>query len=458
MSFAKLENFIFEKVSASKLPGVAAALVKDDQIIWSCGFGYRSLENSTPATPSSLYCIGSVSKSFTSLAVLQLAEQGKLSLTDPVDKYLDFDLKPFGEKILIWHFLSHTSGIPALAYAEAVIHAAMGEEEYWIPAASANDLLTFMQDAGDWAESKPGERWFYLNEGYELLGAIIEKVSGLKYEDYVEKHILGPLGMKNSSFKKEVVEKNPDFATPYIVTADGKRLPTTYPYGSVSAAGGLISSPEDMAKVISMYLNWGKTPSGQLLSRESLQDMQTPRIPTPHLENPFGSYDYALGLGVLPDFLGNKLVGHSGSVGSATAYMGFIPEKKLGVVVLTNGSGYSTSFMGQYALALALGEDPEKLPFVQKENLLKKLSGNYETYKGTTKVQVRPAGDFLMVVSKGKYGSSTVPLIPLELTKDKQVFYTLSGGNKVLAEFKMEEGKTTFIYERYAYRKTGELV
>lgn len=458
MSFTQLEKFIFEKVSQTRLPGATIALVKDQQVIWSHAVGYKDIERGFAATPNTLYCIGSVTKSFTVLAVMKLIEEGKLSLQDPIDKYVPFPVKPFGEPIRIWHLLSHTSGIPALGHAEAVIRSAIGDSDKWIPASSSSDLLAFLQDAGDWVLNKPGERWYYLNEGYDLIGAVIAAVSGMSFVDYVRQHVLLPLGMERSYFRKEDVEKDLDVAIPYITTQEGKRIPSTYPYGSINAAGGLISSVLDMAKVVSMYLNQGACANGQFLTPASLAEMQTPRIPTPQKEGAFGQYEYALGLGVLPDFLGRRLVGHSGSVGTATAYMGFIPEEKIGVVVLVNGGGYAPSMLGQYGLAMLLGEDPEALPFVKNDRILSKLSGNYETYQGTTKVQVRQAGDFIMAVSPGKYGTSTTPFIPVKLEEDRCTFYTLSGGNKIYAEFTLSADRTTLVYERYAYRKTGELV
>jgi len=389
---------------------------------------------------------------------MQLVEQGKLSLDDPVSKYLPFDVKPFGEAILLRHFLSHTSGIPALGYAEAAIRATIGDHARWLPAATSRDLITFMADAGDWLLSKPGERWFYLNEGYELIGAVIEKVSGMRYEDYISQHILKPIGMEHSFFSKQKAESDPEFAVPYATMPDGKRMPSTYPYHSVAAAGGLISSAEDMIQYVNMYLNCGKVNGVQLAGRKSIEEMSTPRIPTPQKENPFGPYNYGYGLGILANFYGQTLVGHSGSVGVATAYMGFIPEKQVGVVVLANGSGYAPGLMGQYALAVALGEDPTAHPAIHVEDALEELTGNYHTYKGTTKIQVRRSGDLLHVVAMGKFGGNVTPLIPVSLEGNKRTFYTLGGAGKTYADFILEGEKATLVMERYAYHRTGKLV
>lgn len=455
--YSKLQQFIFEKATETKLPSVTISLIKDRKVVWSGAAGYKNLETGAAATPETLYGIGSVTKSFTVMAVCMLAEQGKLALDDPIDKYVPFPVKPFGEPIRIWHLLSHSSGIPALGHAEGVIRAMTGNSSRWFPAAVSNDLLSFLDSAGDWVLAKPGERWFYLNEGYELVGAAIECVTGLPYIEFVRQNIVLPLGMARTFYRKEDVDKDLDVAVPYVHSDDGKPVPSTYPYGSVVAAGGMISSVMDMAKVISMHLNWGEYPGGRLVSKKSLQEMQTPRVPTAHKDGPFGNFEYGLGFFLLSNFLGRPLVDHSGSVHTATAYMGLIPEEKVGVMVMANSSGYSTRFIGQYGLAILLGQDPEELSFVKRDRLMSGLCGNYETFRGTTNIQIKRSGDFLMMVEAGKYSQATTILIPASLEEGKSIFYTLGNGYKVYAEFVQDRTGTSLVFERYAYRKTGSL-
>jgi CubicO group peptidase (beta-lactamase class C family) len=457
MNFTKLEQFIYDKMAETRLPSVTAAIVQDGKVIWSKAFGFSNLESGIAATTRSSYCIGSVTKCFTSLAIMQLAEQGKLSLEDPIEKHVPFAIKPFGETVRIKHFLSHTSGIPALGFAEIVIRNVSGATDSWVPGASSADLQAFFGGAEDWVLARPGERWFYLNEGYEMLGAIIEKCSGMSYADYVTKNILEPIGMMRSYYSKAKMDKDDDAATPYSATGEGKRFPSGYAFGAVNAAGGLISNVEDMAKYAAMYLANGKAGDARIASKESLDAMMTPRVTTPPKENPFGDYGYGYGLGVLPNFMGERLVGHSGSVGSATAYMGFIPAKNIGVVVLANGSGAAPSQLGQFGLALVLGKDPETLPFVKTEKSLVDLTGMYETFRGTLKAQVRKAGDFLMFMMIDKLHTETIPLLPLKEEKNRKVFYTFTGGNKLEVEFLLEGDRTTIVYERYAFRKIGKL-
>lgn len=457
MELARLEKFIFEKLSKSKLPGLSAAIVRGDEIIWKRGFGFRDLAHGTAATPHTLYAIASVTKSFTCIAIMQLLEKGKLNLEDPIDKHIPFGLQSAGEPVRIGHLMSHSSGIPALAYAESVIRSAIGAGEHWLPIASYSDLLTFMEEAEEWAISKPGERWFYLNEGYVLLGYIIEMCSGISYQEYLREHIFEPLGMERTFFAKEQVESDQDVATPYIITRDGERKPSVYPYGAISSDGGIISNILDLAKYVSMYLGWGQYQKARLLPREAVEAMQTLRVKTP-LEGPFGDVGYGLGLGVVPDFYGRKLIGHGGNVGVATAYIGFIPQENVGIALLANGEGYPMSQFGMYGLALLIGEDPDQLHFVATERWLTELEGTYETYKGTMEAQVKRNGDFLSIEIRDKFTDAIVPLIPMKLGKTLRTFYTLVNGNKLPVEFRVQNDQTTVIYERYSMKKTGELL
>jgi CubicO group peptidase (beta-lactamase class C family) len=456
MDLTKLEKFIFSKLSKSKLPGLSAAVVRGEQILWKRGFGFRDLAHGLAATPHTLYAIASVTKSFTCIAIMQLQKEGKIDLEDPIDKHIPFQLQSAGEPVRIGHLMSHSSGIPALAYAESVIRSAIGAGEHWLPISSYADLITFMEEAEDWAIAKPGERWFYLNEGYVLLGYIIEQCAGISYQEYLQKHVFQPLGMERTFFEKDQVEQDQDVATPYIITRDEERKPSVYPYGAISSDGGIISNVLDLANYVSMYLGWGEFRETSILTREAVEDMQTIRVKTP-MEGPFGDVGYGLGLGITPDFYGRKLVGHGGNVGVATAYIGFIPEENIGIALLANAEGYPMNQMGMYGLALLLGEEPDELHFVAKERDLTELEGTYETYKGTMKAQVKRSGDFLTIEIRDKFTDAVIPLVPEKLGKSSRTFFTLVNGNKLTVEFRVRKGQVYVIYERYYMKKTGEL-
>ena len=452
--FRKLESFIFECMSKTHLPAISIAIVKDGQIIYSKGFGLRNKAYGFSATPNTLYAIGSVTKSFTALSIMQLFNEGKLSLEDPVGKYAPLNLKSMGEPVRIWHLLTHSSGIPALAYAEAVIRYATGAGGKWIPMATYDELFTFMGEAEKWALTKPGERWFYLNEGYLLLGYIIEKVSGMDYREYVKKKILEPLGMNRTFFGREKLEADKDAAVPYIITKDGEQKESGYVY-SLAADGGLISNVMDLARYIIMYLNRGEYNGNRLLPSHLIEEMEKPRVKLPI--QIFGGEAYAYGLMTIPNFLGYKLVGHGGSVLTATAYIGYITEKRVGIALLANGSGYPLSQLGMYGLALMLNENPEKLPFIKLDKQLEPLTGKYQTYKGTMDVEVLKADSFLLIKIKDKYMEMTIPLVPENLEGNIKTFYTLQGGGKLPVEFIVNGEKIDLIYERYRLRKVGPL-
>ena len=139
----------------------------------------------------------------------------------------------------ISHLLNHTSGIPALAYAEATLPHIKSSEN-WLPILNYEGVLRFMNGAEKWIHSKPGADWFYLNEGYILLGGIIELVTGKMYPDFIKESILIPLGMYRSFFNQDEAESDSQFATPYMTTDEGDKVPSTYYYSDLVSDGGLI--------------------------------------------------------------------------------------------------------------------------------------------------------------------------------------------------------------------------
>ncbi|AEC51585.1 beta-lactamase-like protein [Pyrococcus sp. NA2] len=442
MDVGKLESFIVEKMAERRVPGISISIIKDGDVVYAKGFGYRNVEARLPSTPETIYGIGSITKSFTALAIMKLVEEGGLSLDDPVEKYVDIKLRPFGEPVTVHHLLTHSSGIPSLGYAEAFIDGMVGGDN-WLPVSTPEETIAFARDMEKWAVAKPGERFFYLNTGYVLLGKIIEKVSGVPYEEYIKKKILEPLGMKRSYFFKEEVEKEKDVAMGYILDKEGRLVPQPFPYG-ITADGGLLSSVLDLAKYLKMYIERDET----IVSKEYIEKMETLYIKVPW--EIFGGEGYGYGLIIYPNFLGEKLVGHSGSVGMYTGYVGYISEKKIGVAVLENSSGYPPSHIAMYALALLLGKDPEKeLPFIYRERILKKLEGRYMGYKGTIKFEVKVEGDIVYLRALGRAFTYTIPLFPEVLEEDFVKCYTLSNGRKMYAEFYIRDGKVDLIFERY---------
>lgn len=449
MGFEELEEFVRERMRRTRLPGVSLGLVRGDEVIYARGFGFRDLEKRLPATPSTAYGIGSITKSFTAVGILQLCEEGKLSLDAPVEEFLALKIRPFGEPIRIWHLLTHTAGVPALAYAEAEIRWEQGTGGKPLALATVEDFVAWLNGAEDWVEAKPGTRWFYLNEGYILLGGIIEKLSGLSYADYVRKRILEPLGMRATGFLGEEV---PELATPYIVPQEGQPKPGKVRPIPIGSDGALVSTVLDLAKYLGMWLRRG----APLLRPESYEELVKPRIPMPaepRWPEPVGPSSYALGLSV-QKFFGRTLIGHGGSVLVYTAHIGFIPEEGLGVAVLANGSGYPMTQFAQAALAFVLGEPWEKLPFVRLEALGEKIFGVYATYRDTMRAILRPRGGAVEFVVEDREAPLAVVLALEEVAEGEARFRALLGERTMPVVVRLKD-PPELLYERYKLRRVS---
>ncbi len=457
MTFEKrveeLEKYIFKRMSDSGIVGLSITTLQDDEVTYRKGIGFRDFEEGTSATPETIYCIGSVTKTFTALAVMQLQEKDLISLDDPITEYVPFPVKPMDEPIRVRHLLSHSSGLPSLGYAEATLGAVTGTYDEWFPISSPKDLLIYMNGAQDWVLAKPGQRHAYLNEGYILLGSIIEQASGLGYADYVEENILKPLGMSKSTFHEAQLEKEQDIATPYITNQDGAKVSTRYPYGQMIADGGLMSTAIDMTRYIRMLFGGGILDGNRIAKATTIKDMMEPKVRT--VEEPLEgeSYRYyAYGLRVKSDFLGRTLLYHSGSVFGSSAYMGLIPEERVGVAVLANG-GYYLEDIGEFALSLLKGRDPMDIPYFKRMNILDSLTGTYITFRGTSKYEVTRSGGLLQLTSSFWRRSYTTPLIPVDLENEPKQFKVYGLDTATPVQF-TRKGKDTFmVHERTMAKK-----
>ncbi len=443
-----LESYVFQRMSESGIVGLSLTAVEDGEVSYSRGFGFRDFERGTSSTPETTYCVGSVTKPFTALAVMQLSERGLLGLDDPVEKYVDFAAHPMGDPILVRHLLSHSSGLPSLGYAEVTLGMATDTTDEWFPIASPRDLLVFMEGAEDWALSQPGRRHAYLNEGYILLGAIIEKASGVGYAEYVKQNILEPLQMRRSTFDEEDVERDDDVATPYVTSRDGEKVATRYPYGQMIADGGLMSNAMDMARFVSALLSGGELDGARVARAETIREMTEPKIRT--IEEPYdgvGYRDYGYGLRVKEGFLGHHLVYHSGSVYGSSGYMGLIPDEGVGVVVLANG-GYFLEDIGEYALALLMGRDHLEIPYFRRTRQLDDLAGTYTTFRDTSSYGVARSGGILELTMSFGTRTFTRPLIPVDLEGEPKEFKFYGLDTVTPVQFHRRGGETIMVYDR----------
>jgi CubicO group peptidase (beta-lactamase class C family) len=446
----RFDDLVFTKMSETKLPSVAAAVIEDGEVVHSRGYGFKDVSAALPATERTLYGVGSVTKPFVALSIAKLVEAGKVDFHDPVTKFLPLKQKAF-EGVELHHLLSHTSGIPGLGSLEVLLFSAFGEYHHWLPISSLGDMESFLSDVDGWAVTKPGERLFYLNEGYILLSEVISRVSGKRWEEFVSEELLVPLNMTRTFFDKADVGADQDVATPYLIRG-AKVTPIPIPYGS-GAAGGLVSNAADLSNFVRMLINGGEFDGKRILAKETLEKMETPYGKWP-VEN-YGGDSYGYGFQIIPDFHGHKVVYHGGSVDVYTASTNFVRDLRAGAVLLANGTGYSMGILAMSAISLLAGEEPEKLKSVKLETLLKRLEGQYKAYKDTILAEVRRNGSFLML--SGEDIGRNIVLVPQGEEAGEARFFTFVGAARMEVTFKFNDYGVELFYERYRYRRSGPL-
>ena len=317
------------------LPGIAVGVVSDQQLVWATGFGFADLSAKLPMTPATKFRMASHSKLFTAIAIMQLREEGKLHLDDPVSKYLPwFKAKPAGDDdgpITIEQLLSHSSGLQREA----------GDHWTSFDFPTADELRRLYSDRQ--AAFAPSVRWKYSNLAYAVAGMVIEQVSGQRWADYVDRNIYKPLGMDASSVDRNV----PGLTVPY-----GRRMPDgtreVLPFidaRGMAAATGITSNVEDMAKFVSAQFRNGPRGGAQIVSTGSLREMHRVRSVE---EN----WTVGTGLGFdISRIKDRTYVGHGGGYPGNTTYTLIQLDDKVGVIVLTNTNDSNPSDIARELMA-----------------------------------------------------------------------------------------------------------
>jgi CubicO group peptidase (beta-lactamase class C family) len=321
-------EYVIQSLVDSKQFMGAVLVARGNDILLDKGYGFADLEWNVPNTPTTKFRLGSLTKQFTAASILLLEERGKLSVNDPVKKYMP-DSPPAWDKITIFNLLTHTSGIPSFT--------SFPDYRSLEPfPTTPKALVARFKDKP--LDFQPGEKWSYSNSGYVLLGYLIETISGEPYAKFVQDNIFAPLGMKDSGYDSNSAII-PHRAMGYSPSPDGLvntgYINMTVPF----SAGGLYSTTEDL-------LRWEEGLfGGKLLSPASLQKMTTP------FKN-----DYALGLGV-NTANGRKVISHNGGIEGFNTLMAYYPGDKLTIIVLANENGMASDEIGADLGKLAEGED-----------------------------------------------------------------------------------------------------
>jgi serine beta-lactamase-like protein LACTB len=339
---AAIEKAVSSFMSANSVPGIGAAVVLDGEPAWSAGFGMADLENFAPATSSTLFRLGSLSKPITAVAILQLTERGKLDLDAPVQKYCP----AFPEKewpITTRELLGHLGGI---RHYNAGGKGDVPEDSARHFASMEEALQVFAHDA---LVAKPGTKFHYSTYGYTLLGCVLEGAAAEKYVDYVKENVFRPAGMEQTQAD--------DF---FAVIPHRTRWYHKDKAGLVHNAGvldssykipggGLISSADDMAHF-----------EAAILADKLLQRATRDRMWTSEKTADGKLTGYGLGWGTAEKF-GVRMLAHTGGQQGTSTAFALVPERRAGVVVLTNMDGVDAGALATEILQMAL-ELKEKTP------------------------------------------------------------------------------------------------
>lgn len=329
---AELEPEIQRMLLAGNIPSASIALVANDRVIWTNAYGYSNLWARTPATPNTVYLIGSTFKTMSTYALLQQYEQGKFKLDDPVNKYLT-DFKIEGEDpqhpITFRHLLTHTSGLPT----------DFGAFPVWgdtVPP-SLNDYLGKSLKVS----RAPMVKVEYSNMAFTLVGYLVQKFSGVPFKQYIQEHIFTPMEMTSTAF-----EPRPDMeerlSIPYVVDEKtGSQVGTVRVKASVWPAGLVYGTVLNQANWLICNLNGGEFKGKHLISQQTVDQMMTRQYDQfkGGIEGIWGNETAGFGLTWWTEVRdGDHYFAHSGSVAGYTAFLLGNRDRKLGFAILTNGN------------------------------------------------------------------------------------------------------------------------
>ncbi|MBN1537347.1 MAG: beta-lactamase family protein [Anaerolineales bacterium] len=352
-SYEEIDAYIEKQLDTLKIPAASLAIIEGDKIVHTKGFSVTGSGGETP-TPQTPFFIGSLTKSFTALAVMQLVEAGKIDLDAPVQTYLPwFTLADpqAAAQITVRHLLNQTSGISQIPgmLSLANFDDTPGANERQIRALATYELAYPV-----------GSGWDYSNVNFNLLGLVIEAASGETYADYVQNHIYTPLSMEHSYTSKAIAQQD-NLAVGhqqwfgFPVAVPNMRVPV-----ASLPSGQLISSAEDMGHYIIAQLNEGEYDDAQILSAEGTMQMHQPAADAS--ASGLGDVDYGMGWFV-KNFDQGQLIFHHGEVPDYFAYMALLPEQDRAMVLLinTNHQLYSFALLetGEAAALQLAGVSPQ---------------------------------------------------------------------------------------------------
>ena len=391
---SRVDSLAADFLASTHTPAVSVALLQGSDTLVMKGYGDADVERHRPATASTVYRIGSITKQFTAAEIMRLAERGKLSVDDPMTKYLP-DVPTHGQTITIRRLLNHTSGI----------HNYTAEPEWrqhWAEDMTPRQIVALVDR--DTLDFKPGEKWSYSNTNYVVLGMIIEKVTGEKYADVLEHDFFKPLGLRQTTYCPSR-PSDPAFAEGYT-TESGTAKPDAYlSMTQPFAAGALCSTARDLVK-------WQRALMGGRVVNPKSYALMT----TPDTLNNGKPLNYGFGLGTAN--LGpHRAIAHNGGINGFTTMGIYFPDDSVNIAVLSNAGA------GPDALALNVARAIFGMPVVAApkpvtavtlpDSIRDKVAGIYDLATpngGKFVVHVMVENGQLMTQAEGQ-GQGKFPLI-----------------------------------------------
>jgi len=403
----------FEKAAKTNnglAPGCAVGVSLNGESVFEKAFGLAEMEHNVPNTPQTVFESGSVAKQFTASALVLLQQDGKLSIDDPVRKYLP-ELPDYETPLTIRHMLNHTSGLRDWFAVRAL--SGEGAGEHLVTQQMIFD--TVVRQKG--LDFRPGAEYSYSNSGYQLAAMIVERVSKQKFADFVTERILKPVGMKNTGYRDDFQRITPGRAQAYSKNGDGPwRL--NMPMMTAHGGGGMLTTVSD-------WLRWNAMLDAKTWNASLVDSLETQGI-----LNSGQKISYALGLTV-GTYKGNKQVAHGGATAGYRTFLARFPDKKLSIAVLCNGTAPDSNALANSIADEILGPFPdpspaastEKLPIPQPEkyvglwkNERNKTAtrfslNNGELRFGNTPLRAMPDGSMILGANKltFKYDTSGKP-------------------------------------------------
>jgi CubicO group peptidase (beta-lactamase class C family)/D-alanyl-D-alanine dipeptidase len=413
----RLTPFIERQVREKKLPALSVALVDDQTIVWARGFGFVDPKAKIPATADTIYRVGSVSKLFTDLAVMQLVERGVLDLDAPLTKYLP-DFKPnnpFDQPITLRQMMAHRSGL--------VREPPVGN--YFDP--TGPSLAKMVESLNKTRlVYKPETKMKYSNAAIATVGFVLEETQKQPFARYLWRSLLDPLDMKHSSFEPNA-DINKNLAQAVMWTYPGREFPApTFELG-MAPAGSMYTNVLDLGCFLGVLFAGGKGPHGQIIKPQTLEQMWTPQFTAKDEKPPKESF----GIGFyLSELEGRKSISHGGAIYGFATQLQALPKEKLGVIVVISrdvANGVANRIAKVALQQMLAAKEGKPLPEIEETKPLsteraRQLAGRYQSGdrwidllerdghlwalpdRGGYRLELRALGDKLVVDDQMDYG------------------------------------------------------